>query len=66
MQNATIHTDTWIDKGIIHALQAIDDRKRPIAPPGKFRGIAFLKHPYIKGETNGTLTKWSDVLDETR
>jgi len=26
----------------------IDDRKRPIAPPGKFRGIAFLKHPYIK------------------
>jgi hypothetical protein len=42
----------------------IDDRKRPIAPPGKFRGIAVLKHPYIEGENYGTLNKWPDVLDE--
>ena len=33
---------------------------------GKDRGIAFLKHPYIKGEKDDTLNKWSDVLDETR
>jgi len=53
--------------GIIHALQVIDDRKRPVAPPGKFRGIMLTKkHPYIEGETDDTLTTWSDVMGEKR
>jgi hypothetical protein len=53
--------------GIIHASQVIDDRKRPVAPPGKFRGIMLtIKHPYIEGENNDTLYKWVDVMDEKR